>query len=190
MEWNRSETLVLASPSCTVCHGAGLRRDRAGANQPCQCVLRAIFRACYARFRQCVDKAKQISRVSLEFGSRSQRRITWGRKDEEYIADFTLIARRHLTPAEHQVFRFHYLLGADWRLCCRRLNIERGVFYHYLYRIEEKLGRLFRELEPYGLYPLDEYFHGLRREEEEHSPEPTPSEPAAQPKPLRFPLAA
>jgi hypothetical protein len=29
-----------------------------------------------------------------------------------------------------------------------------------VYRIEAKLGKVFRELQPYSLYPLDEYFHG------------------------------
>jgi hypothetical protein len=29
-----------------------------------------------------------------------------------------------------------------------------------VYRIEQKLGRVFRELEPYALFPVNEYFHG------------------------------
>jgi len=52
------------------------------------------------------------------------------------------------------------LLGADWKLCCRRLKMDRGNFFHTLYRIQQKLGRVFRELEPYALFPLDEYFGG------------------------------
>jgi len=32
-------------------------------------------------------------------------------------------------------------------------------FFHSLYRIEQKLGRTFRELRPYPLFPLDKYFH-------------------------------
>ena len=87
-------------------------------------------------------------------------RVTWGRKDEEYIADFCLVARRTLDDVEYQIFRYHFLLGADWRLCSRRLSLERGNFFHAVYRIEQKLGRTFRELQPYSLYPLDEYFHG------------------------------
>jgi len=34
-----------------------------------------------------------------------------------------------------------------------------------VYRIEQALGRIFRELKPYGLFPLDEYFHGSVRAE-------------------------
>ena len=58
------------------------------------------------------------------------------------------------------MFRFHDLLGADWKLCARRLGIGRGEFYHAAYRIEQKLGRAFRELDPYPLFPLRSYFGG------------------------------
>jgi hypothetical protein len=88
---------------------------------------------------------------------------SWGRKDEEYIADFTLVTKRTLSEFEYRLFRYHFILGADWKLCARRLGIDRGNFYHAVYRIEEALGRVFRELEPYALFPLDEYFHGPSR---------------------------
>jgi len=67
------------------------------------------------------------------------------------------------------------LLGADWRLCTRRLGMDRGNFFHMVYRIEQKLGRAFRELKPYALYPLDEYFHGPRRPPEEIRAETKPA---------------
>ena len=38
--------------------------------------------------------------------------------------------------------------------------MERGDFFHEVYRIQQKLGRAFRELEPFALYPLNEYFGG------------------------------
>jgi hypothetical protein len=88
---------------------------------------------------------------------------SWGLKDEEFIADFTLVARRNLTEEEHRLFRFHFLLGADWKLCSRKLGMDRGNFFHAVYRIEQKLGRVFRELQPYPLFPLDDYFHGPSR---------------------------
>ena len=58
---------------------------------------------------------------------------------------------------------FHFLLGGDWRICCRRLNLDRGNFYHAVYRVEQKLGYVFRSVEPYALFPLDEYFGGATR---------------------------
>lgn len=104
-----------------------------------------------------------MSKASLEFCSGRDQRLAWGRKDEEYVADFCLISRRTLDEIEYKVFKFHFLLGADWKLCCRRLNMDRGNFFHTIYRIEQKLGRIFRELKPYGLYPLDEYFRNTTR---------------------------
>src|SRR5580700_6744639 len=164
MDWTRSDTLALAMHNCTQCHGAGLRFAKKGVEAaPCNCVLRAIFRICCDRFMRCVTQERHLSRVSIEPHAGRQRPSTWGRKDEEYIADFCLIAQRTLDDFEHRLFRYHFLLGADWRLCTRKLAMDRGNFFHAVYRIEQKLGRVFRELEPYPLFPLDEYFHGPSR---------------------------
>ena len=160
MIWDRSQTIALAKTACAHCHGYGLRPGRNDEEVPCGCVFRAIFRACYARFRDCATKEKHLTQARLEFCKGKDTRVTYGRKTEEYIADFCLVSRRELTDFEYDVFRFHFLLGADWKLCCWRLNIDRGTFFHTVYRIESKLGRVFRELEPYGLYPLEEYFGG------------------------------
>jgi hypothetical protein len=86
-------------------------------------------------------------------------------KNEEYVADFCLVSRRALSLREHRIFRYHYLLGADWKLCCQKLNMDRGSFFHEIYRIEQKLGRVFRELEPHALFPVDEYFNGGGRDD-------------------------
>src|SRR5262249_45650208 len=102
-------------------------------------------------------------RISQEPHVGRKRPTTWGRKDEEYIADFCLVSRRTLDDFEYRLFRYHFLLGADWKLCTRRLNMDRGNFFHAIYRIEQKLGLVFRELEPYSLFPLDEYFQGPSR---------------------------
>lgn len=164
MEWTRSETLVLAQQSCTHCFGLGLRPGRAGASTPCNCVFRAIFRACYARFQQCASKEKYISRVSLESNPGRQRKSVWGLKNEEFIADFCLVSRRTLSESEYKIFKYHFLLAADWKLCCRKFNVDRVTFFHEVYRIEQKLGKTFRELEPHALFPLDEYFNSTGRE--------------------------
>jgi hypothetical protein len=86
--------------------------------------------------------------------------MMYSRKDEDYTADFCLVSKRYLNESEYRVFRAHILLGADWRLCCQKLQIDRGTFFHSVYRIQQKLGRAFRELEPYSLFPIDEYFAG------------------------------
>lgn len=107
------------------------------------------------------------------------RRPVWGRRDEEYIADFTLVSRRYLDEFEYSIFKYHFLLGADWKLCCSRMNIEKGEFFHHVYRIQQKLGRAYRELKPYALYPLDEYFGGASRQDltSQRSPVPMPTAP-------------
>jgi hypothetical protein len=163
MEWTRSETLALAMHNCTQCHGSGLRIGKKGVSTPCNCVLRGVFRICYDRFIRCVTQERHLSRVSLEAHAGRNRPTSWGRKDEEFIADFCLVSKRYLDDFEYRLFRYHFLLGADWKLCTRKLKIDRGNFFHAVYRIEQKLGRVFRELEPYSLFPLDEYFNGPSR---------------------------
>lgn len=79
------------------------------------------------------------------------------------MADFCLVSQRSLDDLEYKIFRFHHLLGADWRLCCRRLKMDRGDFFHAVYRIEKKLGKIYAELQPYPLYPLRDYFGGVVR---------------------------
>jgi len=100
----------------------------------------------------------------MEFLGGQERRHNRGRKDEEYVADFYLVSKRVLDQFEYKIFRFHFLLGADWRLCCRRLEMDKGLFFHSVYRIQQKLGRAFRELQPYALFPLDEYFGPVVRD--------------------------
>jgi hypothetical protein len=164
-EWGHSEVLALAKEGCVHCQGTGLRNKiEQGPKSPCNCVFRAIFRACYRKFRYLVRQEKHISRVRVEQVIHGkEHRQTWGMKDEEYMADFLLVSRRSLDEAEFKLFNYHYLLGADWKLCCARLKIDRGDFFHEVYRIQRKLGRVYRELKPYALFPLDEYFGGSVR---------------------------
>jgi hypothetical protein len=135
------------------------------------------------RFIRVATQEKYMSRVSTSAFHGRSRPSTWGRKDEEYIADFTLVAMRTLTEYEGKLFRYHFLLGADWKLCCRQLKMDRGNFFHAVYRIEQRLGRVFRELEPYALFPLDEYFQGVSKLQA-----PTPARPQFVPAPLKPPI--
>lgn len=164
MEWNRSETIALAKHSCTLCHGIGLRSSWGSTEVPCNCVLRAIFRACYARFRHCADEQECLTQKTFEYlpGS-GETAVMYDRKNEEYAADFLLIARRHLDERDHKLFRYHYILGADWKLCCVKLGIDRGLFFHGIYRIQQRLGKAFKETKPYPLFPVYEYFEDIRQ---------------------------
>ena len=118
-----------------------------------------MFRACYARFRTLVDSERSLSRVTLDRNPQGRQRGVWGRKREEFIADFQLIARRILDPWHSRLFRLHHILGADVALCARRLRVSRAIVYHGVYRLEALLGLAFATTEPYALYPLDDYFH-------------------------------
>ena len=158
MNWTRSDTLALAAPQCAHCQGLGLRGGSLSSHEPCNCVLRAIFRICHARFQQCMLEEKYMKRTNLEVVPGRAPRRFWGRKEEEFAADFCLVSRRYLSQPEYRIFKYHFLLGADWRLCCRKLGLDRGKFFHAVYRIQQKLGRLFRELKPYNLFPLEDYF--------------------------------
>lgn len=167
MIWTRSETIALAKQHCSICFGLGLRPGRNGKEEACNCVLRSIFRACYVRFRNCSmrDHMSRISLLSLESGGtgrRGSRARTWAMRNQDFCADFVLTARRTLgvDSRAYQIFKAHFLLGADWKLCTRELKIDRGTFFHDVYRVEQRLGRAFREIEPYALFPLDEYFSG------------------------------
>src|SRR5947207_1566988 len=189
MEWNRSNTIGLANSACSFCHGLGMRRVYKSHEVPCNCVFRAIFRACLSRFRECAFSEGLAGTVSWEFcgGGRSSRR-TYSRKREEFMADFCLLSRRLLTEEEHKLFRLYFLMGADWRLCARQFNLDRGNLFHAIYRIERKLGRMFAQVEPYPLYPLDEYFGGTVRTERTRPFEAFPAKRAR--RPVSLPLSA
>jgi len=165
MDWNRSNVIGLASASCSSCEGHGMRDARSETGRPCSCVFRAIFRACYRRFRDFASQSIDAGLVSLEHIDGPSGKRMYSLKREEYMADFNVIARRALTVNDYRVFRFTFLLGADWMAVCSRLNLDRGNFFHAVYRIEAILGRNFAELEPYPLYPLDEYFGGAVRKQ-------------------------
>jgi hypothetical protein len=160
LDWNRTQTIGLASESCTYCHGMGTRAVYKTKLAPCNCVFRAIFRACLNRFRDCAASGTHFGTVSWEFCAGAGGRRMYSRKREEFMADFCLIANRSLDEEERRIFHLYFLVGADWKMCCRRLGIERGNFFHAVYRIGRVVGRAFAETEPYALYPLDEYFGG------------------------------
>ena len=118
-------------------------------------------------------------------GAGGKRRYVWGRKDEEYLADFILVSRRTLTDEEYRLFKFHVLLGADWKLCTRQLKMDRGRFFNAIYRMQEKLGKVFSELQPFALYPVDEYFGAYRMFDASVQPPPPAVPTAAQPGSVR-----
>jgi hypothetical protein len=188
MKWTRSETIGLANVKCVRCGGTGLTSGlhRTG-DSPCHCVLREIFRACLHRYIVCDDQDAYISMVRYDHTPGADSSARWTRIAEDFKADFWLIAKRTLTEAEFWLLKLHFLWGGDWKTCCRVLKTNRGEFFHSVYRIESKLGRVYREVRPYALYPPDEYFGGTIRKAKMIA---MPEARAARNEPLRPPLAA
>ena len=185
MQWNRSTTVGLANGACCYCQGGGQRLVYKNHYAPCACVFRAVFRTCLNRFRECTISEGMSGTVTWEFCTGSSAGRSYSRKREDFMADFCLISRRTLDAAEHRLFRYFFLLGADWKLCTRQLGMDRGALFHAIYRIEQMLGRAFAETEPYGLYPVDEYFGSVPREK---PVEPLKPPPLRTWKPLRVPM--
>lgn len=149
---------LLARLRCVDCMGCGLYISR-DQWVVCNCVLRAVFRQCLYAWQE--FKAQESYRPAvLDVRSGKPRRWLWGRKDIEYVADFELVGRRSLYGVDKQIFELHFLGGLMWYQCIPRLEVwlTRGNFFHAVYRVEQKLGRVFCELRPYPLYPIDEYF--------------------------------
>lgn len=164
--WDRSKTLAIAAVGCVHCMGLGLKgMGRRGEMQPCGCVLRKAFNSVLGRYRYIQAHQERVSSCTptiMKHG-REQKRV-WSRKNEEFCADFYLVSKRSLQGQEWKIFELHMLGGNDWRYCTRILGMDRGNFFHSVYRIQQKLGRIFMELRPYALFPIDEYFAGVRSE--------------------------
>jgi hypothetical protein len=155
----------LARRECGACQGSGIRLDRKRKEVPCHCVLRAIFRACYRQFRDCADRAACTGSSQMEYRPGREGRRVYTRALEDFMADFCLVSRRVLDDLEYRLFRFHFLLGGDAKLCCRRLGLSRWMYFSQLRRLQQKLGRTFAELEPFSLYPVEQYFRNPVRKE-------------------------
>ena len=93
---NQSNAIGLAKVSCSLCHGIGVRFAQT-REVPCNCIFRAIFRACLNRFRQCTVSAGSYCLVCWSSAGASEGRgeLTRG-KQQEYAADFCLVSRRTL----------------------------------------------------------------------------------------------
>ena len=120
--------------------------------RPCGCVLRAVWRTCYRRYQTSQDAGPVTMGV----------RGTYHRRNEDYRCDFLLLARRTLDATMFRVFDLHFLTGADWKVCCAILRIDRGTFFHDVYYIEQSLGAAFANTAPYGLWPIAAYFGRYR----------------------------
>jgi hypothetical protein len=107
-----------------------------------------VFRRCLGAYRSFQFSPKE-TRLSVGHNV-----TAYSMPAAEYIADFELATRRALTGADAAIMEFHFYGGLPWRECLSGLSIDRGQFFHSVYRIEQKLGRRFL----LSLYPLPRYF--------------------------------
>ena len=180
---DRSSLIALALGDCAHCAGTGVDAARV-----CACVNRGVFRSVMAKFRECATYGHNLRPRSIEAVSGPQGKTPQGSKNSEYLCDVHLTGKRSLSPDDWKVFNSHHLQGASWKLCCQRLGMSRGNFFHTCYRVEETLGRVFRELKPYALFPIDEYFQAVTRCVDAR-PLPVPAERYPNGTPVSPPLA-
>lgn len=133
----------------------------------CRCVARRVFREVWCRYIYAAHAGMWVWRVGVE-------KCPWGfltgHKHVEFAADVVLSARRVLDDWHFQVWKVHFLEGKDWRECLPPLRrfarlsgrderlASRGHFFHSVYRVEERLGRTWAEMEPYPLFPTRVYY--------------------------------
>lgn len=149
--------IALSSSSCASCHGTGTTLyGRDHTEVTCACVDRAVFRAVLGAYNfYGSDIGQSVKSVMTRFDGQGPRnRQVRGPEKTEYVASVHLVARRNLSPNEWLIWTRHYINGENWA----RFKMDRGNFFHACYRIEQKLGKLFRELTPYALYPIADYF--------------------------------
>jgi hypothetical protein len=153
LAWPRGLVLPLARERCRHCAGFGF----ALSGDPCGCVLRAITRRLVGLWRTFTGRPS-LTPVRLGTAKQPFRNDFYGRPGQEFVADLESLARRVLTPHEVRLFRLYHLAEGEGRSICRRLRLNEGAFWHSIYRLEAKLGRAARELKPYALFPVYEYF--------------------------------
>lgn len=160
--WDPAETRSLSAHGCRLCFGEGIiwRWKRVVKSYVCVCVLREIFRQCLAHYHICrigTDSDVLAIRTHISrFGG-------WSLPNQEYCADFLLLARRTLREVDYLLFRLHCCNGSHWKECARELGIDRAMFFRKLYLVEQRLGYAMHGLKPYALHPIDGYFYGSCR---------------------------
>lgn len=145
---------------CMQCYGLGYRFGRGALIQACGCVLRAAFDHVHWKYRS-IERDRSGARLTREAGANGP---VFSMKNADFCADFVVVAKRELgeDTLAYQIFRQHFLDGADWKVCARRMQIDRGHFFHSVYRVKEKVGAALLSTVPFALYPTDSYFTRFR----------------------------
>ena len=157
----------LADAGCRRCLGWGLRFVPRRGHPVCDCVWRAIFRRALSSYWRLDTSLCPVKRVT-------KRGVAYSFPAQEYRADFELICRKLFAKnlMQWHVVRLHFLSQVPWKPCVAALEstlkrrVDRGEFFHEVYRVEARCGRALFQVRPYPLYPIDEYFNKRNEIEE------------------------
>lgn len=157
--WTRADVLGLARQGCTNCQGRGWFVKTPG--YACHCVTRAIFHQLMAEWHK-IKNAEHLAQFRVEQigqrGGKTVRRGGWSMKRPEFVADLEILAKRVLAPTDFRVWRLYHCYGAQYREACALLDMDKGTFFHAVYRVENQVGRAAREVRPYALFPIADYY--------------------------------
>ena len=110
----------------------------------CKCVFRAVFRACYDRFIECsLLRDRGFAHVDGTRGTHATARQL-GLKNEEYAADFLLIAKKIAHREEHHIFRYSICWAPTGVSAAANSATWTRVFSTIFATIQHKLGKSFR----------------------------------------------
>lgn len=164
--WKVGETLAMASPRCTQCRGLGVRPSWGKQQRVCECVYRRVFRACLREYEFIRERSVCYQAEFMRREDKAGRTSAgFHRPKEDFACDFELMARRALSPREQRLFRMHFQRRLEWQQCAPVLGMDRGTFYHAVYRIERILGWVYSEVKPYPLFPPADYYQMQNRME-------------------------
>jgi hypothetical protein len=154
----RAEDVALAAAraDCACCRGYGQVPSYGGRQGICNCVWRAVFRACLARYRAEQMRMQGCTTARWELlypGRRGHPGLNVGNRSAEYCAEIWLAVRRNLSPLEKRIFERNLLAQVPYRTC--GTGLAHGAFFCRARRIQERMGREFMRR---GLYPTNSYF--------------------------------
>jgi hypothetical protein len=144
----RGIALALAKRECIYREGTGML-----SRSICNCVYREAFRHCFRMFFKLEQEPKFLSRVDLtRDGPRGSRSTSDGLHNFNFSRPKRRVLRRLLSDDQahaerRRVESFQAPLPGrrDMEMCCQQLKIDRGPFFHAVYRIQNKLGRAYIE---------------------------------------------
>jgi len=103
-------------------------------------------------FREVMNRYRNIQAAGIASGRRALR-------DREFLADVENVARHSLSPRQYEFWRLAYV----WAVAPGTIRLKLGIVAELDYRFEADrvanvFGRACKDIRPYPLWPLDDYF--------------------------------